>query len=450
MYDILPLLQCLMFHLDTTTLHRMSIVVTALFAMSGRITMLGIARWSGEGGSYRTIQRFFNTLMPWPTLMWEFFRCHCWRRQDTYLLVGDEVVVTKAGKKTYGLGRFFSSLYDHPVAGLAFFCLSLVSVEQRQSHPVRLEQLMRSEVKAKQEDKAVGATGTSTDAKSAPSKRKPGRPKGAKNKAKTEVCLNAELRLIKGAILALLSLIAGLLPIRYLLLDGQFGNNHALQMARQCNLHLISKLRYDSQLFLPYQGSDGRRKYGDRLNPRQLSSDYRVASSIEDGIRTDIYQLTALNPSFGCPLNVVVILKTHLKTQQQLHVILFSSDLELSYDKLMDYYSLRFQIEFNFRDAKQFWGLEDFMNTTERGVTNAANLSLFMVSVSHRLLQDVKRDWPECSILDLKAWFRGFVYVQEVLKLLPEKLDPILSMPIFAKVANLGAIHPIPAPDSVL
>ena len=114
----------------------------------------------------------------------------------------------------------------------------------------------------------------------------------------------------------------------------------------------------------------------------------------------------------------------------------------------MDYYSLRFQIEFNFRDAKQLWGLEDFMNTTERGVTNAANLSLFMVSVSSRLLQDARRDWPECGLLDLKAWFRGYMYVQEVLKLLPEKLDPILSIPIFSKVANLGAIHPMPASDT--
>ena len=339
------------------------------------------------------------------------------------------------------------------MSGLSFFCLSLVSVEQRQSHPVRLEQTIRPKDKAKQGNKAsgFGAKRESTDAaKSAPPKRKPGRPKGSKNKDKTEVRLNSELRLIKGAILALLSLIGGLLPIRYLVLDGHFGNNNALQMARQCNLQLISKLRYDSQLFLPYQGPDGRRKYGDRLNPRQMPPDYRVASSIEDGIRTDIYQLTARNPSFGCLLNVVVILKTHLRTQQQVHVILFSSDLELTYDKLVDYYSLRFQIEFNFRDAKQFGGLEDFMNTTERGVTNAAHLSLFMVSVSHRLLQDVKRDWPECSILDLKAWFRGYVYVQEVLKLLPEKLDPILSVPIFAKVANLGAIHPIPASDSTL
>jgi hypothetical protein len=45
-------------------------------------------------------------------------------------------------------------------------------------------------------------------------------------------------------------------------------------------------------------------------------------------------------------------------------------------------------IEFNFRDAKQYWGLEDFMNVTPTGVTNAANLSLFMVNVAYRLLAD--------------------------------------------------------------
>lgn len=63
--------------------------------------------------------------------------------------------------------------------------------------------------------------------------------------------------------------------------------------------------------------------------------------------------------------NVVIIAKTNQRTGAQAHVCLFSSDLELAYDKLIDYYSLRFQIEFNFRDAKQFWGLEDFMNTKE-------------------------------------------------------------------------------------
>ncbi|NER40167.1 MAG: transposase [Oscillatoria sp. SIO1A7] len=48
-----------------------------------------------------------------------------WREKDVYLLAGDEVVVTKAGKKTYGIDRFFSSLYGKPVSGLSFFALSL-------------------------------------------------------------------------------------------------------------------------------------------------------------------------------------------------------------------------------------------------------------------------------------------------------------------------------------
>jgi putative transposase len=84
-------------------------------------------------------------------------------------------------------------------------------------------------------------------------------------------------------------------------------------------------------------------------------------------------------------VNVVILVKTNLRTQAQAHVILFSSDLELPYVQRVDYYSLRFQIEFTFREAKQYWGLEDFMNITPTGVTNAARRSLFMVNVAYRL-----------------------------------------------------------------
>ena len=73
-------------------------------------------------------------------------------------------------------------------------------------------------------------------------------------------------------------------------------------------------------------------------------------------------------------VTIVILIKTNIKTNVRSHVILFSSDLDLSYEKVIDYYKLRFQIEFNFRDAKQFWGLEDFMNLGQTSVTNAANL----------------------------------------------------------------------------
>ena len=38
--------------------------------------MRNISRWTQKGGSYRTIQKFYNTVIPWGTLSWVFFRTH--------------------------------------------------------------------------------------------------------------------------------------------------------------------------------------------------------------------------------------------------------------------------------------------------------------------------------------------------------------------------------------
>ncbi len=46
------------------------------------------------------MQRFFCTVIPWAALFWVFFRQHVYHWADTYLLAGDAVVVTKAGKPT--------------------------------------------------------------------------------------------------------------------------------------------------------------------------------------------------------------------------------------------------------------------------------------------------------------------------------------------------------------
>ena len=49
--------------------------------------------------------------------------------------------------------------------------------------------------------------------------------------------------------------------------------------------------------------------------------------------------------------------------------------------------------------------------------------------------------------MDLKAYYRGFKYVDEVIKLLPQKPEPILISRIKNQVANLGAIHSVPLTD---
>ena len=427
-----------------TTIRHFSTIALALLAMTGRVTMLGISRWTTKGGSYRTVQRFFSTFIPWATLFWLFFRTQLFDPDDVYLLAGDETIVTKSGKHTPGLDRFFASVYGKSVPGLAFFTLSLISTKHRRSFPLAVEQVVRTaeEKAATQANRAQGAA-----------KRKVGRPKGSTTKAKTTPQLSPELSRIQSQIAALLTRIGGLLPLTYLVLDGHFGNAAALQMAQSCQLQLISKLRSDSALYLPYDGPYAgrgpKRIYGDKLTPLSIAERFLCQTQVEKGIETRIYQLQARHKSVAQLLNIVIILKTNLKTHAQAHVLLFSSDLALAFDTLIDHYCLRFQLEFNFRDAKQYWGLEDFMTTQPIRVTNAANLSLFMVNLVERLLRDKRRLDPEMSVLDLKAQCRGAKYVEATIKLLPEMPEPSLLQQIVTKVVGIGRIHAPPA-DPVL
>ncbi len=108
-----------------------------------------------------------------------------------------------------------------------------------------------------------------------------------------------------------------------------------------------------------------------------------------------------------------------------------------------DHYQLRFQIEFTFRDAKHYWGLEDFMVITEIAVTNAMNLACFMVNLSRCLMRDRPGYDSTFSVLDLKTHYRGLCYAEKVIKLLPEKPEPSLLQRILAQVTDLGRIHPL-------
>ncbi len=92
--------------------------------------MLGISRWTPVGGSYRTVQRFFLhgfTLGYNVVGIFSFFICST--KMTFICSLAMTFVVTKAGKETYSLDRFFASLYGKPVPGLSFFALSLVSVQ---------------------------------------------------------------------------------------------------------------------------------------------------------------------------------------------------------------------------------------------------------------------------------------------------------------------------------
>ena len=133
----------------------------------------------------------------------------------------------------------------------------------------------------------------------------------------------------------------------------------------------------------------------------------------------DVYHFPKIWTKFlPVMVNVTVLLARNTRTNRVSRKIIFSTDLALSADLMIEYYSLRFQIEFNFRDAKQYFGLADFRAYKETQVNNSVGLAFFMVNFSHIIRKKVTEMWAveNLSILDVKAGYRAEKQVERILK----------------------------------
>jgi len=196
--------------------------------------------------------------------------------------------------------------------------LSLISAKRRVSYPVVLEQLEQGHMSVSPTERQPQPQGTG----------KPGRHKGSKNRNRRDVELSPYLQFVQHHLQHLLELIGPHIQLDYFVFDGAFGNNDAVRMVRQVGLHLISKLRYDSALYLPYNGPYAgrgpRKKYGDKLNYQNIPESYLKVSLIEKDIETRIYQMKVWHKKFADLLNVVIIVKTNVTTRKAAHVVLFT------------------------------------------------------------------------------------------------------------------------------
>jgi len=390
--------------------------------MKGRVTMLGISRWSEEY-SYKTIERFFDKKIDWLGLKWQMIKRVIGKE---VILVADETTVSKAGKSTYGVGYFYSGLQNRAINGIQFLSFSLIDVESRRAYPLLNKQLKRKK-KKKSEEKPKG---------------KRGRPKGSKNRNNSELRLEGLFRVVNWY-LKIIRKVIKLPKLRYFVYDGAFGNNAGIQAVKRANLHLISKLKKNASLYFKFDGEQkvrGRKRiYGELIDYQSIDKKYLKKTTIHKDIKTKIYQFEALHKKVNGSLNIVLIFSTNLKNKKTTHTILFSTDLNQNYDKIIDYYSLRFQIEFIFRDAKQFFGLEDFMNIKKRRLHNFANLSLFMNTLSYLIYK--KSHLNRYSINDIKSLFMAERYTKEALKFYGQNGDDILISNAIERIAEFSMIH---------
>jgi putative transposase len=314
--------------------------------------------------------------------------------------------------------------------------MALVHVESETAYPLLNEPLVRPE------EQGTAPKAPKTPAAETPKKR--GRPKGRKTQTPAETDGSAFVAFVQTHLQRVLALIRSAVSVRYFVYDGAFGHAAACQMVKGQGLHLISKLRHDAALYFDYAGGyagRGRpRRYGERITLDTLSEAELRDERIAEGVRTRYYQVKARHKRFPGLLNVLILVKTQLKTGRTAQVVLFSDDLELAWELLLRYYQLRFQIEFTFRDAKQYWGLEDFMNVKETQVTNAANFSLFMVTFAQLLARRLPA-LETGSMQDLKTVFRARKYARRIINALGLNAEAFIIDERVLQAAEIGRIH---------
>jgi hypothetical protein len=66
-----------------------------------------------------------------------------------------------------------------------------------------------------------------------------------------------------------------------------------------------------------------------------------------------------------------------------------STDLSLSVIQILNYYRARFQIDFLYRDGKQFTGLNDCQARSENKLDFQFNMSLTSINITKKLI-----GWP--------------------------------------------------------
>ncbi len=284
---------------------------TALSASHGRATMENLSRYGA--GSPRRIAR------------------HCRRNIDfiginllslavagvfdrELVIAIDCTFLPKAGKRTYGVGKFYNSSASRAESGLEACVLSFVDLQEHTAYTLDAQQT-------------------------------PATIEGEENRTDfyLSVLTKAQPHFQKHT-----HIVVG---------DGNFANIKFIDGLEEQKLTLVSKLRHNADLrYLhngPKTGKAGRpKKYDGKVDFSDLSKMEPI--SLPD---PNVKGYTAIVNHKHFQKDIRVVVLVHEKNGKRTRKILFSTDTQMSGEKIVEIYGARFQIEFVFRDAKQHTGL---------------------------------------------------------------------------------------------
>lgn len=340
-----------------------------IFSIQGRLTFMNMSRYSHLDES--TIRRQYSKFFDWMKFNLLLMQQGGLVLSATVIGAMDCSYVPKAGKHTYGLDRFWSGVSGRAKQGLEVSLLALIDTLSGSAWSLYAEQT------------PAGLAQSQGD--------------------------QDEFTRLDAYLLQWKSSLSKLKAITYFVADGFYAKVKVFASFDQAGKHLITKLRTDANLRYLYQGEHPRgkrgrkQKYDGKVDVSDLSR-WDVIGPDQKYPHLHIYTCILNSVQFKRNLRIVLLYNTHSNK----YILLACTDLNLKAQTIVHFYQLRFQIEFLFRDAKQFAGFTHCQARDANKLQFHFNLSLAAINLA-RL--EIKEQNETRSLNDLarKAYNQRFL-----------------------------------------
>jgi hypothetical protein len=411
-----------------------------LLIVPGRATFRNLSRYSGY--VEKTFSRWFRRQVDWAGMNVAAIRAGVPAEHES-VLAFDPSYVPKSGDHTEGLGHFWNGSAGRAERGLEVNALSWVDVTANTAYTISAEMTPPG-------SGAASSTDTPATADTVPTKTASRRQKKTKAQAQAQAKID-KTKDNDSRVDAYLAHLNRVIPqhdlagLRYLTADGFFSKVKFVDGVVALKLDLISKLRRDADaryLYTgPYAGRGAPRRYAGKVDWTQRDPTVFIGVASPDPellLETAVVYLPRLRRS----VRVVVVI--HRRTQRT--ALLFSTAQHLDPVTLYRYYKARFQIEFLFRDAKQFAGLTHCQARRTDALTFQVNASLTTVSLSKLQAAQTHGHLPtpfSMASLIRRAFNKHFL--KKILAYLAHGQTLTEKSPEYETLCNYGIINPVPA-----
>jgi len=336
------------------------------------------------------------------------------------IAVMDCSFVTKSGKETFGLGFFYDSSHDKAAKGLEVSNLAVIDVTDNTGYSLsgwqtppqeEIEMLVAGQRSAQSDEQQEENEITRVDFYA--------------HHLRRDVAYLPD-------------------GIKYLAVDGYYAKTKFVNAVDEVDLYTVGKLRHDANLRYLYDGPQkklGRkRKYDGKVKFDDLSRLEYVGEVDKD---IHLYTVVVNSVAFKRDIRLVYVLNLRNKKKPGF-ALLFSTDTELDAKTIYRYYKARFQIEFIFRDAKQFTGLSHCQARCQESLDfhfNASLTALNLAKVDAYFSFDYDPDTPFSMATQKMVYFNEHL-LEKVFSMLDFDLSLIKCNPDFEALRTYGAIAP--------